>query len=102
LIDKCTSEVDFDGLLNTAVGAGSAAMQDDEEVESNGDLDDDLDDDESDDGQPLPSASATASASTSASASALASAATSSVIAAKLKYRELLAKARKYPGGEAP
>ena len=85
MIDKFTSEVDFDGLLIAAVGVGSAAMQDDEEVGSNGDSDDE---DESDDGHSLPSASASASA------------ATLIVRAAKLKYRELLAKARGYPGGE--
>jgi hypothetical protein len=60
------------------VGAGSAAVQD--EVASDEEEEEEESDDES--SQPSPSTSA------------------SSVMAAKLKYRELLAKARKHPGGE--
>jgi hypothetical protein len=83
-IDKWVSEVDFDGLFNAAVGVESAVIQDEEVVSE-----EDLDEDEGDDEDSLPSTPASAAA--------------SSVKAAKAKYQELLAKARKYPGGgEAP
>src|ERR1700733_12560100 len=82
-------------MLNAAVGARSAAMQDeeadiqdeeadvqDEEAESDDDEDLDKDESDNDKGSSLPTAS------------------TLYVRAAKLKYRELLAKARKHPGAE--
>lgn len=75
----CVSDVDFESMLNAAVGARSATAQD-EEAGS----DDNSDEDESDEDEEgsLPTTSI------------------AFVTAAKLKYRELLTEARKYPGAE--
>jgi len=81
-VDKCgISDVDFESMLNAAIGARSAAVQD-EEAGSDEDSDDDESDQEEDSSLPTTSTS------------------TSFVMAAKLKYQELRAKARKYPGAE--
>jgi hypothetical protein len=75
--DRRVSEVDFDSLLNAAAGAGPSAIQDEETEEV-----EDSDEYEGSDESCLPSASP------------------SSATVDKAKYQELLAKARKYPGGE--
>ena len=63
--------------MNAAAGTGSAAVQDEEMVDI-----EDSDEEEGSDQSCLPSASS------------------SSTMVDKVKYQELLAKARKYPGGE--
>lgn len=73
--------VNFDSLLDAAVGTGSTAVQD-EEVVANEDSEEEESNDES------------------SQLSASTSNATSSVRTAKIKYQGLLTKAGKYPGGE--
>ena len=73
--------MDFDGLFNTAVTGRPVALEDDDAVSFEG-----YDEDESDDKTPQPSTSTSAPRST--------------ATIDKIKYRELLAKARKYVGGE--
>ena len=76
------SEVDFNHLFNTAVTGRPVALEDDDTVSI-----EDYDEDESDDDEmPQPSTSASTPRST--------------PTIDKIKYRELIAKARKYIGGE--
>ena len=88
---QCGSDVDFESMLNAAVGPRSAAVQDeeavgDEDSDSNGSDKDDSDEDESADDESKDNEEPATSL--------------SFVKAAKLKYRELLEKARKHPGAE--
>ena len=78
---QCNSEVDFDGLFNTAVTGRPVTLEDDNAASIEG-----YDEDESDNETPQPSTSTSAPKSTAA--------------IDKIKYQELLVKARRYVGGE--